>query len=130
MNSRTRRKRQTVTKHAAAFLWRQCAMVMLLVVVWDICFDLIAPLHADPDASFSGVGITGTSEADPESHPGCGIPDHSCSLSHHHHFPAVVSTAQFTISAVASNGPEGTAQVKAIHIPQANRQIRAPPETL
>ena len=105
-------------------------MLLLLVVVWDICFDLIAPLHADLDASISGVDITGTSGADPESHPGCGLPDHSCSLSHHHHFPAVVSTPQFIIPAILSNRPVGTAQVKAAHIPQANGQIRAPPQTL
>ena len=114
------------TKHRALF-WRQCALLMLLLVVWDICFDLLAPLHADLDASFSGVGVTGSSEADPESHPGCGIPDHSCVLSHHHHFPALVSTTQFVIFAIARPRPEGAEQVNAVHIPQANRLIRAPP---
>ena len=100
---------------------------MLFVVVWDICFDLIAPLHADLEASFSGVGIADTSGADPESHPGCGVPDHSCVLSHHHHFPALVSTTQFIISVITSHRPEGAAQVKAAHIPKAYRHIRAPP---
>ena len=126
MSLRIKRNRVSLTKRTALF-WRQCAMLLLLVVVWDICFDLIAPLHADLDASFSGVGITDTSGADPESHPGCGLPDHSCVLSHHHHFPALVSTTQFVVSAVASNGAERTSQVKTIYIPQANRHIRAPP---
>ena len=126
MSFRTRRNRFSLTK-PATLLWRQCALLMLLMVVWDICFDLIAPLHANPGASFPGVGITDTSEADPESHPGCGIPDHSCVLSHHHHFPALVSTTQFVIFAIARPRPEGAEQVNAVHIPQANRLIRAPP---
>ena len=103
---------------------------MLLVFVWDICFDLVAPLHVEPGVSVSGVGITDTSGRDTESHPDCGLPDHDCALSHHHHFPALVSATQFVIFAVASNGPEGAAQGKAVHIPHANRHIRAPPAEL
>jgi hypothetical protein len=99
--------------------------VLLFVFVWDIGFELLAPLHLDAETQLAPVQIAGTDETEP--HPDCGLPDHQCALSHHHHFPAIVSATPFIISPVSGHRSEGAAQVQASHIPQAYRQIRAPP---
>lgn len=105
--------------------WRQCALVLLFVFVWDLGFDLLAPLHVDPESLEVPVGVA--EAPDTGNHPDCGLPDHKCALSHHHHFPALVSTAQSLILPVASNQQAGTPPAVSVHCPLASRLIRAPP---
>ena len=124
MRVQVRRNRRSLTK-PVALLWRQCALALLFVFVWDLGFELLAPLHLDTETQLAPVQIAGAAETEP--HPDCGLPDHQCALSHHHHFPALISATPLIIPPVAGHGSDGAAQVQASHVPQAYRQIRAPP---
>ena len=124
VNSRTTGGRP-IRRKGSECLRKTCAFLMALVFVWDIGFHLLAPLHAISNGSESISSFAGESNTDPD--PDCGIPGHGCALSHHHHFPALVSTAQFVISAVACRRPVGASTISAIYVPREHRQIRAPP---
>ncbi|MGH9784040.1 MAG: hypothetical protein ACRD88_07625 [Terriglobia bacterium] len=110
-----------------ALLWRQCALVLLFVFVWDIGFELLAPLHLDAEAQLAPVQIAGAAETEP--HPDCGLPDHQCAVSHHHHFPALISATQSIILPVATEPLAGTLPVAAYHRPSAASLIRGPPSS-
>ena len=124
MRVRVRRNRRSLTK-PVALLWRQCALALLFVFVWDLGFELLAPLHLDTEAQLTPVQIAGTDES--ETHPDCGLPDHQCALSHHHHFPALISAAHSVILTVATKLLAGTLPVTAHYRASAARLIRGPP---
>jgi hypothetical protein len=110
-----------------ALLWRQCAIVLLFAFLWDIGFDLLAPLHADSEAPLAPVSIAEV--PDSGTHPDCGLPDHHCALSHHHHFPALVSTTQSIILPAVTEQLAGNLPVTAHHRASTTRLIRGPPSS-
>jgi hypothetical protein len=108
-------------------LWRRCATLLLFVFVWDIGFELFAPLHFDHEDSSASVSIETTES---ERHPDCGLPDHGCAISHHHHFPALLASAQSIILPTVAEHPAGTLPVAALHRTSTTRLIRGPPSLL
>jgi hypothetical protein len=105
------------------------AWLLLLSFVSDIVVDSIPLLHANEDAgdsaAFSLLGGSGSNPAD--DHPDCGMPDHGCALSHHHHSPAVLGITSFTIAVASFRvSRSGEAPITG-HAPASDRPIRAPP---
>jgi hypothetical protein len=107
-------------------LWRRCALLLLFVFVWDIGFELLASLHFDHEPASALVSANLPETA----HPDCGLPDHECALSHHHHFPALVGTEHAITLAVATRQLAGTLPVSAYHRTSTARLIRGPPPLL
>jgi hypothetical protein len=101
--------------------------LLLFVFVWDLGFEVLAPLHFHHTKSSAAVSVE---PAEPEHHPDCGLPDHSCALSHHHHFPALISSAHTIILAVATEQILSTLPISALHRSTATRLIRGPPSLL
>ena len=121
------RRMMIPTRSGALRQW--FAWLLLLCFVSDVVVDSIPPLHADEDsggsAAFSLLSGSGSNPAD--DHPDCGMPDHGCALSHHHHFPAVLGITSFTIS-VASLRVVRLAEAPITgHAPSSDGPIRAPP---
>jgi hypothetical protein len=108
-------------------LWRRSAFVLLFIFVWDIGFELLAPLHFDPETSLPSVSVIDPAET--EYHPDCGFPDHECALSHHHHFPALVSAGHSIVFSVATEPLPATPPVTARYRDAATRLIRGPPSS-
>jgi hypothetical protein len=108
-------------------LWRRSALALLFIFVWDIGFELLAPLHFDQETSSASVSVE---PSEMEHHPDCGFPDHECALSHHHHFPALVSAAHWIILSVATEPLPATPPITARHRDAATGLIRGPPPIL
>ena len=108
-------------------LWRRCAALLLFAFAWDIGFELLAPLHFHRDDSPASV-IIEASEADP--HPDCGLPDHGCALSHHHHFPALLAAVQSIVLPAVTEHLVVPLPVAGFHRTSAARLIRGPPVAL
>jgi hypothetical protein len=100
---------------------------LLFVFIWDLGFEVLAPLHFDHAASPDAVSVQ---PAETEHHPDCGLPDHSCALSHHHHFPALISAAHAILLPVATEQILSILPVSALHRATAKRLIRGPPSIL
>ena len=107
---------------------RVCSFLLALAFIWDIGFHLIASPHGLFEASGSTTEITpgGGGDMDPD----CGVPGHGCALSHHHHFPALVTTSQFLIAPVALTSESGALPTVVAHRSISSRLIRAPPFAL
>jgi hypothetical protein len=108
-------------------LWRRCAALLLFTFVWDIGFELLAPLHFHQDDTSASV-IIEAAETDP--HPDCGLPDHGCALSHHHHFPALLAAIQSMVLPVVTEHLVVPLPVAGFHRTSATRLIRGPPVAL
>ena len=121
------RQNQGPSAKPLPLLWRRCAALLLFAFVWDIGFELLAPLHFHQEDSSASV-IVEAPEADP--HPDCGLPDHGCALSHHHHFPALLAAAHAIILSSMTEHPAGTLPVSAHHRSATTRLIRGPPVAL
>ena len=108
-------------------LWRRCAALLLFSFVWDIGFELLAPLHFHSDDSSASVTLEAP---ETDRHPDCGLPDHGCALSHHHHFPALLAAAHAIILSSVTGQPAGMLPVSAYHRTATARPIRGPPPLL
>jgi len=114
--------------NASKGLQRTVAGLLLLLFVWDAAFHLSAQSYPVPDARGAGVLWFGAGDSGShEGHPNCGFPDHGCALSHHHHFPAFLTTAHFALPYAVFHRDERALLLAALQSPQAARQIRAPP---
>ncbi len=127
MRFRVQRNPRSLAK-PLPLLWRRSAILLLFVFVWDLGFELLAPLHFDHETSSARVSVANAPETDP--HPDCGLPDHQCALSHHHHFPALISAEHSIILSVATEHLPGTLPVTTRHRASATRLIRGPPANL
>lgn len=110
--------------------FRQCiATLLLLFFVWDAVDDAIPPRHAALDFSEdSAVTISSGGVNNPDDdHPDCGLPDHGCALTHHHHFPAVIGSNNSTIFVVALEAAMPDQPAASGHAPLSDHPIRAPP---
>lgn len=110
-------------------LFRQrLATLLLLLFVWDMGLHLMALPHPVRD---SGISIGTLSEdgaaGTPDEHSDCKIPGHGCASSHHHHFPAFLSSALFTVPRAALKMTERVPSASAVQTVLAARLIRAPP---
>jgi len=108
-------------------LWRRCATLLLFVFVWDIGFELLASLHFDHETSSASVSAN---LPESERHPDCGLPDHECALSHHHHFPALLAAVHAINLSSVTGHPAGTLPVSAHYRAATARLIRGPPVAL
>jgi hypothetical protein len=108
-------------------LWRRCAALLLFAFVWDIGFELLAPLHFHDEDSSAAVAVEAP---DTDPHPDCGLPDHGCALSHHHHFPALLAAAHAIMLSSATGHLAATLPVSAHHRTATTRLIRGPPPLL
>ena len=75
----------------------RCAAVFLLALLaGDLTYHFVLPLLSSPSSSNDASLILprGPAVFDPD---GCGIPGHSNSPFHHHHYPAVVTLPVETI---------------------------------
>ncbi len=108
-------------------LWQRCAALLLFAFVWDIGFELLAPLYLGHEHSSAPVSVS-TPVTDP--HPDCGLPDHGCALSHHHHFPALLASVQSIILPVATEQLAAILPATVHHRAGATSLIRGPPSFL
>lgn len=102
---------------------------LLFLFVSDLGYHLLAPLLASPNAQtetwlLPGQGHAGSSESD----PGCGIPDHSGTPFHHHHFPAVVTQAVFPVPLITLAWVSGILLVGTVPPAFVTSLSRAPPQ--
>ncbi len=107
---------------------QRLATLLLLLFVWDMGLHLLAtphPVH-DSDSSIGTLSETGDSGT-PDGHSDCKIPGHGCASSHHHHFPAFLSSALFTVPRAALKMAERAPAAVAVQTALAARLIRAPP---
>ncbi len=110
-------------------LFRQrLATLLLLLFVWDMGLHLAATPHSAHDAgasigTLSEDGGTGT----PEEHSDCKIPGHGCASSHHHHFPAFLSSVLFAVPRASLKMAERAPAAAIVQTAFIARPIRAPP---
>ena len=112
-------------------VFRQYIAALLLVFfVWDMVLDSAPSLHAIRDlAGKSAVSVSSGGGAHPDDdHPDCGLPDHGCALTHHHHFPAVLGSTNFAIPVAALRLDKSDKVLTTGHAPLSNHPIRAPPQ--
>ncbi len=110
-------------------LFRQrLATLLLLLFVWDMGLHLVATPHPVHDSSISigALSEEGGTGA-PDSHSDCKIPGHGCASSHHHHFPAFLSSALFTAPRGSLKMTERVPATATVQTALAARLIRAPP---
>jgi hypothetical protein len=111
------------------FFRQYIATLLLLFFAWDMVLDSVPPAHAIRDSSRGSVVSISSGGADNPSddHPDCGLPDHGCALTHHHHFPGVLSSAGFTILVAALHLATSDEVPATGHSSSSNLLIRAPP---
>ena len=111
------------------FFRQYVAALLLLFFAWDIVLDSAPPIHAVRDLSGdAAVSVSSGSTANPDGdHPDCGIPGHGCALSHHHHFPAVLGSTNFTISVAVLHLAKSDKVPATGHSLLSHHPIRAPP---
>src|SRR5260221_3436012 len=97
---------QTSTR--SRFFRQYIATLLLLFFAWDIVLDSLPPIHVIRDLSGGPtVSISSPGTGNPaDDHPDCGLPDHGCALTHHHHFPALLRSARFSIVVAAISQPK------------------------
>ena len=110
-------------------LFRQrLATLLLLLFVWDMGLHLLATPHSDHDAGASIGTLSETGGAGtPDGHSECKIPGHGCASSHHHHFPAFLSSVLFTAPRASLKMAERVPAAAIVQTVLAARLIRAPP---
>src|ERR1019366_3760204 len=121
--------RRMMISNRSGALRQWFAWLLLLCFVSDIVVDSLPPLHANEDAGGSAAFslLSGSGSNPGDDHPDCGMPDHGCALSHHHHSPAVLGITSFTIAVAAFRViRSGEAPITG-HAPASDRPIRAPP---
>lgn len=107
---------------------QRLATLLLLLFVWDMGLHLLAtphPVH-DSDVSIGTLSETGDAGT-PDGHSDCKIPGHGCASSHHHHFPAFLSSVLFTVPRTALKMAERAPVAATVQTALAARLIRAPP---
>ncbi len=107
---------------------QRLATLLLLLFVWDMGLHLVATSHPvhDSDTSIGTLSEDGAAGI-PDEHSDCKIPGHGCASSHHHHFPAFLSGALFTVPRAALKMTERAPAASAVQTVFAARLIRAPP---
>jgi len=110
-------------------LRRLPAALLLLVFVADVGFHLASSLLAGPEEIVSTQVRSGSGhQANPEQHdPGCGIPGHSGTPFHHHHFPAVIAHSSLLVPQVGLASVSAVLPPEAVHISLLSTPVRAPP---
>jgi hypothetical protein len=105
------------------------AALLLLVFVTDVGFHLASSLLAGPEEIVSTQIRSGPGHrANPEQHdPGCGIPGHSGTPFHHHHFPAVIPQSSVVVPQVSLAWVLAVLPPEAVHISLFSTPVRAPP---
>jgi len=105
------------------------AALLLLFFAGDLLLDAFPPVHTAQDfPTGPAVSASNSGAENPaDDFPGCGIPGHACALSHHHHFPAVLSTNIFTILVATLHVVKSEIVPRMGHSPASNYPIRAPP---
>ncbi len=107
---------------------QRLATLLLLLFVWDMGLHLVATPHPVRDSGISIGALSETGDAGtPASHSDCKIPGHGCASSHHHHFPAFLSSVLFTVPWAALKMAERIPAAAAVQTALAARLIRAPP---
>ena len=110
------------------FFRQSVALLLLLGFIADIGLHLIPPLcltgtPTEPTFTISALG--GSSPH--EDHSDCGIPEHGGAWFHHHHFPALVIHASFTMPQTVLNWVAEKASIARPHTPRILQLVRAPP---
>ena len=110
-------------------LFRQrLATLLLLLFVLDMGLHLVATPHPVHDSDISIGTLSETGDAGiPDEHSDCKIPGHGCASSHHHHFPAFLSSILFTVPRAVMNRPDWIPAPATVQSSFAARLIRAPP---
>ncbi len=110
-------------------LFRQrLATLLLLLFVLDMGLHLVATPHPVHDSDISIGTLSETGDAGiPDEHSDCKIPGHGCASSHHHHFPAFLSSVLFTVPRAALKMAERVPAAGTMQTALAARLIRAPP---
>lgn len=111
-------------------LFRRCsASFLLFLFVTDIGSHLAFSLLASPEPEGSVLLLSGDGHfGNPEEPSGCGIPGHSGTPFHHHHFPAIVTQAHLALRLTTLESAPGTSVVEAVHTSLVSSQVRAPPK--
>jgi hypothetical protein len=115
--------------NGSKFFRQYIATFLLLFFAWDFVLDSVPPIHAIRDFSAcSAVSISSGGAGNPaDDHPDCGLPDHGCALTHHHHFPGVLSSSSLTIFVAALHLVTSDNVLARGHSPASDLPIRAPP---
>ncbi|MCZ6492228.1 MAG: hypothetical protein O7A06_17070, partial [Acidobacteria bacterium] len=108
-------------------LFRQrLATLLLLLFVWDMGLHLAATPHPVHDAGVSIGALSEDGDAGiPDEHSDCKIPGHGCASSHHHHFPAFLSSLLITAPRASLKMAERVPAAATVQTALAARLIRA-----
>lgn len=106
-------------------LQRGLAACLLFVFVTDLAFHFAESFFVAPEGPATPVVLAGHGNTDPD--PGCGIPGHSDTRFHHHHFPAVISQAAAPVPLIALAMVSGCPVVETLHFSSIIPIGRAPP---
>ncbi len=107
---------------------QRLATLLLLLFVWDMGLHLLATPHPVHDSDISIGTLSEDGDAGtPDGHSDCKIPGHGCASSHHHHFPAFLSSVLFTVPQAALKMAERAPAAAIVQTALAARLIRAPP---
>ena len=107
---------------------QRLATLLLLLFVWDMGLHLVVLPHPVRDSGVLIGTLPETGDAGtPDEHSDCKIPGHGCASSHHHHFPAFLSSVLFTVPRAALKMTEWVPAAAAVQTALAARLIRAPP---
>jgi len=103
---------------------RWLAGFLLFLFVSDIGFHIAESLLAVVEGRAATELRSGQGYPEPD---GCGIPGHSDTPFHHHHFPGVVSQASFGLVLTALARVSGISAPETVHISLVTALGRAPP---
>ena len=106
-------------------LQRGLAVCLLFVFLTDLGFHFAESFFTPPESPATPVLLAGHGNTDLD--PGCGIPGHSGTRFHHHHFPAVVSQAAPPVPLIVLAKILGSATVETVHSTAVIPIGRAPP---
>jgi hypothetical protein len=116
---------KTAKRHCSSKrLQRLLAGLLLFLFVQDIGFHIAESFFTPPEGSARPILLGGRGFADPD---GCGIPDHSETPFHHHHFPAVVTEAPLPVPLIAIARLIETLPPETTHVSSVPPTGRAPP---
>jgi hypothetical protein len=100
------------------------ASFLLLLFVSDLGLHVAEALGTSPERSReAGWHVN----HEPAAHSDCGIPGHSNTPFHHHHYPAVVSDSSVSLVLTTRGWIHGGTAPEAIHASPLASRSRAPP---
>lgn len=109
-------------------LFRQYGVIVLLACyAADIGFHSVNPLGVVSSPTLSLTGMSNGEAPGAPFDPDCGIPEHRGAGFHHHHYPALISSAGFALPFTILKLGEPQRATPAIYAPVIARLSRAPP---